>query len=77
MIKINQDDLQDPVVGWFCECETGAHTVGCCAHVVTMIWYLGKGKHSQYKSKSDTFSTRVIKDATVVPQTDSELELDD
>ena len=37
---------------------------------------MGKGKHSQYKSKSDTFSTKV-KDGAVVPQTDSELELDD
>ena len=75
-IKINQDNLQDPVVGWYCECKAGARTVGCCAHVGTIIWYLGKGKHSEYKPKSDTFST-TVKDAAVVPQTDSELELDD
>ena len=77
MIKINQEDLHDPIVGWFCECKAGSHTVGCCAHVTTIIWYLGKEKHSQSKPKSDTFSTQVIKDAVVVPQTDSELELDD
>ena len=33
--------------------------VGCCSHAATIIWYLGKGKHSQYKPKSDTFSTTV------------------
>ena len=77
MIEINQNDLQYPVVGWFCECKTDAHTVGCCAHVATIIWYLVIGKHSQYKPKSDTFSMQVNKDAAVVPQTDSELELDD
>ena len=32
-IKIIQDNLQDPVVGWYCECTVGARTVGCCAHV--------------------------------------------
>ena len=71
-IKIKQDNLQDPVVRWYCQCKAGARTVGCCAHVATTIWY----QHSQYKPKSDTFSTQV-NDAAVVPQTDSELELDD
>ena len=36
---------------------------------------LGERKHSQYKLKSDTFST-TVKDAAVNHQTDSELELD-
>ena len=35
----------------------------------------GKGKHSQYKLKSDTFLT-TVKEAAVNHQTDSELELD-
>ena len=34
--------------------------------------YLRKGKHAQYKPKSDTSST-TVRDAAVVPQTDSEL----
>ena len=55
--------------------QRGARTVGC-AHVATIIWYMGKGKHSQYKPKSDTFSM-TVKEAAVVPQTDSEFELDD
>ena len=71
-IKINQDNLQDSVVGWYCECKAGARTVGCCAHIATIIWYLRKGKHSQNKPKSNTFST-TVKDAPVVPQTESEL----
>lgn len=47
-IKINNDDPHDPIVGWFCECKAGARTVGCCAHLATIIWYLGNRKHSQY-----------------------------
>ena len=68
---INQDNLQDPVVGWYCDCTVSARTVGCCAHVATIIMYLRKGKHAQYKPKSDTSST-TVRDAAVV-QTDSEM----
>ena len=45
LIKINQDNLQDPVGGWYCKGKAGARTVGCCAHVATINWYMGKGKH--------------------------------
>ena len=36
-IKINQDNLQDPVVGWYCECKVSARKVGCCAHFAAII----------------------------------------
>ena len=39
--------------------QASARTVGCCAHVVTIIWCLRKGKYAQYKPKSGTFSTTV------------------
>ena len=58
-IKINQGNLQDPVVGWYWECKAGEPTVDCSAHVTTIMWYLGKRKHAQYKPNSDTFSTTV------------------
>ena len=47
-----------------------ARTVGCCAQFD--IW---EKENTQYKLKSDTFST-TVKDAAVNHQTDSELELD-
>ena len=66
-IKVNHDNLQDPVVGWYCECKAGARTVGCCAHIATIIMY----QNASYKPKSGTFST-TVRDAAVV-QTDSEM----
>ncbi|XP_033730151.1 uncharacterized protein LOC117319467 [Pecten maximus] len=34
------------VQGWYCKCRTGARTVGSCAHVASVIWYLGFARHS-------------------------------
>jgi len=36
------------ITGWFCQCKSGARTVGCCAHVTTVIWYLGHARHDEY-----------------------------
>ena len=29
------------VTGWYCTCKAGMRTVGCCAHIAAVIWYLG------------------------------------
>lgn len=29
------------VIGYYCGCKIGSRTVGCCSHVMCMIWYLG------------------------------------
>jgi len=31
--------------GWYCKCKVGARVVGCCAHVCSILWYLGYGRH--------------------------------
>ena len=35
------------ITGWFsqCACGTGARTIGCCAHVAAVIWYLAIARH--------------------------------
>lgn len=37
---------RDTIVEYFCTCETGSRTVGCCSHVMTIIWYLGYGQYN-------------------------------
>ncbi|KYN23462.1 hypothetical protein ALC57_04098 [Trachymyrmex cornetzi] len=32
---------------YFCTCESGARTVGCCSHIMTIIWYLGYGQYHE------------------------------
>lgn len=37
------------IVEYFCTCETGSRTVGCCSHIMTVIWYLGYGQYNEIK----------------------------
>jgi len=38
---------RDSIIEYFCTCETGSRTVGCCSHVMTVIWYLGYGQYNE------------------------------
>ncbi|XP_033727707.1 uncharacterized protein LOC117317034 [Pecten maximus] len=31
--------------GWYCTCKVGARVVGCCAHVASVLWFLGWKRH--------------------------------
>lgn len=35
----------EPVTGYYCTCRTGARTLGTCAHVTSLLWYLGYAIH--------------------------------
>ena len=39
------------ITAWYCQCKAGARVVGCCAHVASIIWYLGLARHSGYVAK--------------------------
>ena len=30
----------DQIIGWWCDCYTGARIVGCCSHEPSAIWFL-------------------------------------
>lgn len=34
------------IISWYCQCKTGARTVGCCSHVATVLWYLSFARHN-------------------------------
>lgn len=34
---------------YLCECQHGQRTVGCCAHVMTVVWYFGYGRYEKAK----------------------------
>lgn len=38
----------NPISGWYCDCKVGAKTVGCCAHVASVLWYLGYARNHPY-----------------------------
>jgi hypothetical protein len=35
----------ESVSGYYCSCPSGSRTVGCCAHITTVLWYLGHGRY--------------------------------
>uniref|UniRef100_A0A2H1VI07 SFRICE_033666 n=1 Tax=Spodoptera frugiperda TaxID=7108 RepID=A0A2H1VI07_SPOFR len=35
----------DDILSYYCSCIVGNRTLGCCCHVMTVIWYLGWAKH--------------------------------
>lgn len=48
LIHYNQlydPDDEGPILGWCCDCPKGARSLGCCAHVVSVLWYLGLARH--------------------------------
>lgn len=42
-IWIQYDD--DTITGHYCTCKVGARTVGMCAHITSVIWFLGYSRH--------------------------------
>lgn len=40
-----ETDSFDPIKEWYCQCKTGARVVGCCAHIASVLWYLGFYRH--------------------------------
>ncbi|XP_046976419.1 uncharacterized protein LOC124542519 [Vanessa cardui] len=39
-------DTLSAISGYYCSCLVGSRTVGCCAHVMTITWYLSWGRHN-------------------------------
>ena len=50
-IQLSSDDETDPVQSWYCQCKAGARTLGCCAHVASVLWYLGFARHEEIKPR--------------------------
>ncbi|CAK1603536.1 unnamed protein product [Parnassius mnemosyne] len=48
------------ITEYCCSCLVGRRTVGCCAHVMTLVWYLGWARHQQHISAPAEFLDGVI-----------------
>lgn len=36
---------EDPILGYYCTCRSGARTLGTCAHIASALWFLGFARH--------------------------------
>lgn len=66
----NESEGCDKIKEWYCQCRAGARTVGMCAHIASLIWYLGYARHTSLKSRIDFGD--FIDDAADIPETDSD-----
>ena len=67
----------DSISGWYCTCKSGARVVGTCAHIASVLWYLGYQRHlDTCVPRCDKMLDSVL-DASVLPETDSESEDED
>ncbi len=66
--------IGDPITSWYCQCKSGARTVGACAHEATIIWYLSYARHHDFQGSS---GRRRIQQSIEVIQSESEEEDDD
>lgn len=48
------------ITEYCCSCLVGRRTVGCCAHVMTLIWYLGWARHQQNIAAPAEFLDNII-----------------
>lgn len=48
--KIDDEmEVQDdpPILDYYCTCKSGARTLGTCAHIASVLWYIGYARHEQ------------------------------
>ncbi|GFQ66503.1 uncharacterized protein TNCT_546991 [Trichonephila clavata] len=55
----------NPNIEWYCLCKVGARVVGCCAHVASILWYLGYWRHNHTQKKTSSLGyADTLQDAT-------------
>jgi len=37
---------------WYCQCRSGARTLGCCGHIASVIWYLSYARLHDFQPSS-------------------------
>lgn len=65
---------RNAIVEYFCTCETGSRTAGCCSHVMTVIWYLGYGQYHRISVPNPNITNVSI---TIPKVTNEDMDIDD
>ena len=72
-------DSKCPIEKWYCDCQSGARTLGACAHVTSVLWYLGIARHDQnlLKIRLSQLFIELFKDAGEKEELNTENLIDD
>lgn len=63
-----QDDELILIQGYYCTCKVGARTIGTCAHIASVLWFLGYARHQANIRYPSTKLLESIEDAGNRPQ---------
>lgn len=59
-VKYDQDlKGVESILGWYCECQNGSRTVGCCSHIAGLIYYLSNLIHKETIRKPADFLSAI------------------
>lgn len=42
-----ENDDDPPIMGYYCTCKSGSRTLGTCAHVASVLWFLGYARYQR------------------------------
>ena len=59
------------IIEYYCTCKTGARTVGCCAHLTSIMWYLGYGRHQPEINRPAPWLSQIFSGEVPVVESDS------
>ncbi|RVE44543.1 hypothetical protein evm_010809 [Chilo suppressalis] len=52
---------RDAIIGYCCNCIVGLRTVGCCSHVMSVVWYLAYGRHEGVSAPAEFLDTVLLR----------------
>ncbi|CAG9823962.1 unnamed protein product [Phaedon cochleariae] len=71
----DENDEEDVlIIGYYCSCKSSARTLGTCALICSILWYLGFVRHNQNVIYPSTSVIQHIKDAANRPVQDAILQ---
>lgn len=62
------------ILGYYCNCQVGTRTIGCCSHVASVIYYLSYGRYQEIEDPANTLSNLLTEFTPIVDASDEEIE---
>lgn len=57
------DNIIEPIREFYCTCKSGSRTLGTCAHITSILWFLGYARHEERVSYPTHLLINNIQDA--------------
>ena len=68
LIDGNRGD-RHAIAHYYCTCLTGSRTIGSCAHIISIVWYMGIGRHTDFNLPAQLLLTININTLYCCPPT--------